>query len=76
MTTPTHLRLEHLRPGEPCGTTHPRLSWWLPTGSAGQQAYQVRVAGVSDRTSSTLFTTEIIEGRDHVLVRPWTATHP
>lgn len=76
MTTPTHLRLEHLRPGEPCGTAHPRLSWRLTTGSTGQLAYQVRVAGASDRTSSTLFTTEIIEGRDHVLVRPWTATHP
>ncbi|MDT2004718.1 Bacterial alpha-L-rhamnosidase [Rhodococcus opacus] len=76
MTAPTHLRLEHLRPGQPCGTPHPRLSWWLPGGSTEQHAYQIRVRSISGRTPRTLFTTDVVEGRDHVLVRPWTATDP
>lgn len=60
MTTPTHLRVEHLE--NPLGTslTRPRLSWWLPTGSATQSAYQVR-AGDWDSGK--------IDSDQHVLVR-------
>src|SRR5215207_5514927 len=40
---PTRLRLDHLAPGQPCGSPRPRGSWWLPAGATAQHAYAVRV---------------------------------
>ncbi|SMD27276.1 family 78 glycoside hydrolase catalytic domain [Kibdelosporangium aridum] len=60
MTAPTRLRAEHLH--NPLGTNvaQPRLSWWLPAGSAAQSAYQIRTP---DWDSGRVDTDE------HVLVR-------
>ncbi|WP_327743359.1 glycoside hydrolase family 78 protein [Streptomyces europaeiscabiei] len=43
MIKPTHLRVEHLDDAV-LGTDRirPRLSWWLPTGSARQSAFRIR----------------------------------
>ena len=62
-SAPTRLRAEHL--DDPIGIDmrRPRLSWWLPEGVAGQEAYQLRVGDVErDRVVSN----------EHVLV-PWPA---
>lgn len=56
---PSRLRLDHLSPGQPCGSPRPRASWWLPAGTRLQRAYAVRichadgsVAWESDRRDS------------------------
>lgn len=40
---PSRLRLDHLAPGQPCGSPRPRGSWWLPEGSRAQHAYALRI---------------------------------
>ena len=43
---PSRLRIDHLAPGQPCGSRRPRGSWWLPAGAGEQHAYEVRVLDV------------------------------
>jgi alpha-L-rhamnosidase len=43
---PSRLRIDHLAPGQPCGSLRPRGSWWLPAGAREQHAYEVRVRDV------------------------------
>jgi alpha-L-rhamnosidase len=54
MTTPTHLRVEHLSgPVLGTGDRRPRLSWRLPPGAARQDAYALEIDGrVFDRIES------------------------
>jgi alpha-L-rhamnosidase len=40
---PSRLRIDHLAPGQPCGSRRPRGSWWLPAAAREQHAYEVRV---------------------------------
>ncbi len=60
---PSRLRAEHL--DEPIGidVRRPRLSWWMPEGVVGQEAYQLRVDGQEWGR---------VESDEHVLV-PWPA---
>ncbi len=61
---PGRLRVEYLTgEGIIVGTPRPRLSWWLPTGSARQHAYWIDIDGV---------TSPRIPGSSAVLV-PWPA---
>lgn len=50
---PQQLRVEHL--DCPLGTTErfPRLSWWLPAGSANQLAYRIQAGEWAPRSVST-----------------------
>ncbi|MGO4145718.1 family 78 glycoside hydrolase catalytic domain [Paenarthrobacter sp. YAF11_1] len=50
MNSPTHVRLEHLNEGEPCGVPTPRLSWWLPEDAGSQTAYEIEVGGIASNT--------------------------
>ncbi|NUT48536.1 MAG: family 78 glycoside hydrolase catalytic domain, partial [Saccharothrix sp.] len=42
MTAPTRLRVEHVAEALGTDVRAPRLSWWLPAGSARQSAYRIR----------------------------------
>ena len=65
MNVPTRLRAENLPSLLGTQVRAPRLSWWLPTASKGQNSYQIRVAvGSSVLLSAQTFSAE------HVLV-PW-----
>jgi alpha-L-rhamnosidase len=72
---PTRLRLGHLEPGRPSGS--PRGSWWLPAGSAGQHAYEIRLTGpdwTSGRCESDRSVLVDLPGRPATAwqVRVWT----
>ncbi|NUU21526.1 MAG: family 78 glycoside hydrolase catalytic domain, partial [Streptomycetaceae bacterium] len=45
MSTPTRLRVEHVAEALGTDVRAPRLSWWLPAGSARQSAYRIRTRG-------------------------------
>lgn len=61
MPAPTRLLVEHLVAPRGLGVAAPRLSWWLPDGTARQEAFALRV----DEWESGR-----IEGTQHVGV-PW-----
>jgi alpha-L-rhamnosidase len=72
MTAPGDLRVEHLRELLGVGCRRPRLSWQLPSGTATQQAYRIRLASGEDSGWVT--------SRDSVLVEwpfaPLTSRQP
>jgi alpha-L-rhamnosidase len=72
MTAPGDLRVEHLRELLGVGCRRPRLSWQLPSGTATQQAYRIRLA--SGEVSAW------VTSRDSVLVEwpfaPLTSRQP
>ena len=48
MTMPNGLRVEHLDEPLGLGERKPRLSWRLPSGTAAQQAYRIRLGSEAD----------------------------
>lgn len=59
MSAPTRLRVEHLENPLGIDVARPRLSWWLPAGSARQSAYRIR---------TDTFDSGVVRGGEHVLV--------
>lgn len=62
---PRHLRVEHGPRPLGIAATRPRLSWWLPAGATGQQAYKVEALNDSTRRHSH----EIVDTAP--FLRPW-----
>ena len=65
VSSPTHLRVEHLSSGEPIGVARPRFSWWLPAGAADQSAWELEVALGDGRTP---WSSGRREGSERILV--------
>ena len=65
MSRPTHLRIEHGPRPLGIGISTPRLSWWLPSGSESQSAYEIAA------TIDGLSRTSEIQESDRSILAPW-----